>query len=63
MKRENTPSDEIEMSWKKYEFAKQDKLLTLARYKDKSPVENGLHIPLFAAVKNLLDSSTHSITK
>ena len=51
------------MSWKKNEFAKQDRLWTLARYKDKSPVENGLHIPLFAAVKNLLDSFTHSITK
>ena len=51
------------MSWKKCEFAKQDRLWTLAWYKDKSPVENGLHIPLFAAVKNLLDSSTHSITK
>ena len=48
---------------KKNEFAKQYRLWTLAQYKDKSPVDNGPHIPSFAAVKSLIDSSTHSITK
>ena len=58
-----SPGDEIDLSWKKNEFAKQYRLWTLARYQDKSPVENGPHIPSFAAVKSLLDSSTDSITK
>ena len=35
----------------------------MAQYKDKSPIYNGPHIPSFAAVKNLIDSSTHPITK
>ena len=35
----------------------------MARYQDKSPIENGPHIPSFAAAKSLLDSFTHSITK
>ena len=48
---------------KKNEFAKQYRLWTLAQYKDKSPVDNGPHIPSFAAVKSLIDSFTHSITK
>ena len=48
---------------KKNEFTKQYRLWTLSQYKDKSPVDNGTHIPSFAAVKCLIDSSTHSITK
>ena len=50
-------SDKIDLSLKKNEFAKQ--------YQDDfdSPVENGPHIPSFAAVKRLIDSSIHSITK
>ena len=36
---------------------------TLARYKDKSPVDIGPHILSFAVVKRLLYSSTHFITK
>ena len=35
----------------------------MARYKDNSPLDNGPHIQSFAAVKSLLDSSTHFITK
>ena len=58
-----SPGDEIHFSWKKNEFAKQYRLWTLARYKDKSSVDNGPHIPSFAAVKTLLDSSTHFIAK
>ena len=58
-----SPGDEIDLSWKKNEFAKQYRLWTFARYQDKSPVENEPHIPSFAAVKSLLDSSTDSITK
>ena len=34
----------------------------MAQYKDKPPVDKGPHIPSFAAVKSLIDSSTHSIT-
>ena len=37
--------------------------MILARYKDKSPLDNGPHIQSFAAVKRLLDSSTHFIIK
>ena len=55
--------DEIDLSWKKNEFAKQYRLWILARYKDKFPVDNGPRIPSFTAVKSLLDSSTHFITK
>ena len=58
-----SPSDEIDLSWRKNEFAKQYRRWILARYKDKSPVDNGPHIPYFAAVKSLLDSFTHFITK
>ena len=54
--------DEIDLSWKKNEFAKQYRLWILAQYKNKSPVGNGPHIPSFAVVKGLLDSSTHFIT-
>ena len=35
--------DEIDLSWKKNEFAKQDRLWILARYKDKSPLDNEPH--------------------
>ena len=55
--------DEIDFSWEKNEFAKQYRLWTLVRYKDKSPVDNGPHVPFFAAVTSLLDSSTHFIAK
>ena len=58
-----SPSDEIDLSWKKNEFAKQYRLWILTRYKDNSPVDNGPHILFFAAVKSLLDSFTHFITK
>ena len=57
------PSDEMDLSWKKNEFAKQCRLWILAQYKDKSPADNRPHIPSFAAVKSILDSSTHFITK
>ena len=56
-------SNETDLSWKKNEFTKQYRLWTLAWYKDKFPVGNGPHISSFAAVKSLLDSSTHFITK
>ena len=35
----------------------------MAQYKDKSPVDNGPHIPSFAAVTSVIDSSRHSVTK
>ena len=35
----------------------------MAQYKDKSPFDNGPHIQIFAAVKSLLYSSTHFVTK
>ena len=35
----------------------------MAQYKGKSHDDNGPHIASFAAVKNLIDSSTHSVTK
>ena len=35
----------------------------LARWKDKSPLNNGPYIQAFAVVKSLLDSSTHFIIK
>ena len=35
----------------------------LARWKDKSPLDNGPYIQAFAVVKSLLDSSTHFIIK
>ena len=57
------PSNEIDLSWKKNEFTKQYRLWILAWYKNKSPVGNGPHISSFAAVKSLLDPSTHFITK
>ena len=56
-----SPGDEIDLSWKKNEFAKQYRLWILAQCKNKSPVGNGPHIPSFAVVKGLLDSSTHFI--
>ena len=58
-----SPSDEIDLSWEKNEFAKQYRLWISVRYKSKSPVDNGSHIPSFAAVKSLLDSYTRFITK
>ena len=58
-----SPGDEIDFSWRKNEFAKQYRLWALARYKDKSPVDNGPYISSFAAVKSLLVSSTYFITK
>ena len=57
-----SPSGQIDLSWQKNEFAKQYRLWILARYKDKSPVDNGPHIPSFAALKRLLDSSTNFTT-
>ena len=48
---------------KKNKFTKQYRQWTLAQYKGKSLVDNGPHIASFAAVKNLIDSSTHSIAK
>ena len=51
------PGDEIDLSWKKNQSAKEYRLWILARYKDKSPVDNELHIPSFAATKSLLDSA------
>ena len=35
----------------------------MARYENKPPIDNGFHIPSFAAVKSLLDSSAHVVTK
>ena len=58
-----SPGDEIDLSWEKNGFAKQYRLWILVRYKSKSPVDNGSHIPSFAAVKSLLDSYTRFITK
>ena len=58
-----SPGDEIDLSWQKNKFAKQCRLWILARYKDKSPLDNGPHIQSFAAVRSLLDSFTHFITK
>ena len=52
-----SPGDEIDLSWKKNEFSKQYRLWI------KSPVDDEPHIPSFAAVKSLLDSSTHFIAK
>ena len=49
------PGDEIDLSWKKNQSAKEYRLWILARYKDKSPFDNGPHIQSFAAVKSLLD--------
>ena len=43
-------------------FAKQYRLWILVRHKGKLPVDNGPHIPSFAAVESLLDSSTHFFT-
>ena len=57
------PGDEIDLSWKKNGFAKQYRLWILARYKDKSPIDNGSLIPSFVTVTTLLDSSTRIITK
>ena len=50
-----SPSDEIDLSWKKNQFAEQYRLWILAQYKDKSPLDNGSHIQSFATVKSLLD--------
>ena len=58
-----SPGDGIDLPWKNNEFAKQYRLWILTQYKDKSPVDNEPHIPSFAAVKSLLDSSTFFITK
>ena len=55
--------NEIDLPWKKNEFAKQCRLWTLAWYQDKSSTENGPHIIYFTAIKGLIDSFTHSITK
>ena len=38
--------DETDLSWKKNEFAKQYRLWILARYKDKSPLDNEHHTQL-----------------
>ena len=57
-----SPGDEIDLSWTNA-FAEQYRPWILACYKDKSPLDNGFHIQSFAAVKSLLDSSTHFITK
>ena len=35
----------------------------MSQYKDKSLLDNGPHIKFFAAVKSLLYSSTHFVTK
>ena len=59
----SSPGDEMNLSWKKNQFAEQYRLWILARYKDKSPLDNGPHIQSFVSVKSLLDSSTHFITK
>ena len=45
------------------EFARQHRLWVLSQYKDKSPLNNGPHFKFFAAVKSLLYSSTHFVTK
>ena len=58
-----SPGEEIDLSWKKNEFAKQYRLWILAQYKDKSPLDNGPHVQSLAAGKCLLDPSTHFITK
>ena len=55
--------EQIDLSWKKNEFAKQYRLWILAQYKDKSPLDNGPHVQSLAAGKSLLDPSTHFITK
>ena len=53
-----SPGDGIDLPWKNNEFAKQYRLWILTQYKDNSPIDNEPHIPSFAAVKSLLDSST-----
>ena len=58
-----SPGDGIDLPWKNNEFAKQYRLWILTQYKDNSPIDNEPHIPSFAAVKSLLDSSTFFITK
>ena len=58
-----SPGDEIDLSWRKNESAKQYRLWALAQYKDKSPVDIEPYISSFAAVTSLLVSSTYLITK
>ena len=57
-----SPGNEIDYSWKENELNKQYTLWILARYHDDASTEYGPHVPSFAALKSLLDTSICSIT-